>query len=59
MEKTLKQIKEEQNEILSGWNGEDTTFYVNGESYNEDDVNRAEEILEKVGELEELLNENE
>jgi hypothetical protein len=53
----IEKIKEEQNEILSGWNGEDSTFYVNGESYTEDDVNKAEDILEAIKSLEELINE--
>ena len=50
-----EQIKKEQLEIVQGWNGEDSTFYVNGESYTEEDVNRAEDILEAIKNLEELI----
>jgi len=55
MNKTIEQIKDEQLEILGGWNGSDSIFYVNGERYTEDDVNRAEDILEAIKNLEELI----
>ena len=39
---------EEAKAIISGWNGKDEKFMVNGEVYTEDDVQCACELLEEL-----------
>lgn len=53
---TLKQIREDTESFIGSWNGEDDKFIHDGEIYHEADVHLGEEILEKLDELEELLN---
>ena len=54
---TLDWIKKEAEDIASSWNGKDITFYYEGEKYHEDDVSRAEDLLEKIEEVEKLISE--
>lgn len=42
--------------ITGSWNGEDTWFLHEGERFHEDDVSCATEIIEKIDELQALLN---
>ena len=53
----LQTTKKYLEEILSSWNGEDAWFSHDGEKFHEDDVHCAEEIIEKIDELQELFNE--
>lgn len=55
--KDLKKLKNEQEEISSGWNGEDSNFMVGGLPYNEDDAQLANDIVEAVEKLIPLLEE--
>ena len=42
--------------IISSWNGEDSWFMHEGERFHEDSVGQAQEIIEKIDELQEILN---
>lgn len=53
----LTKAKEDLNDFVGSWNGEDSQFMHEGSTYSEDDVSCAEEAIEKIDELEELLNE--
>ena len=57
MEKTLKTIYKEAEEVAGGWNGEDAQYVVGGVTYDEDAAVCAQEIMDKAKELETLLNE--
>jgi hypothetical protein len=53
---TLDYIEKEANTIASYWNGSDESFIDgNGDSRNEEDVQNAEELLQKIQEVKELL----
>lgn len=55
---TLEYIKKEAEGVASYWNGSDDKFVdSSGDVRTEDDVNTAEEIIEKVEELEHLIKE--
>lgn len=41
--------------IISSWNGEDSWFMHEGERFHEDTVGCAEEIIEKIDELQVML----
>lgn len=43
--------------LRSSWNGEDSKFIHEGEIYHEDHVDAANDIIEKIDELQECLNE--
>lgn len=53
----LNKAKEDLNHFISNWNGEDSVWYFEGSKYSEDDVVCAEEAIEKIDELQELLGE--
>lgn len=42
--------KEELEDFLSAWNGEDEVFCWDGDLYTEDDIHEAEELLAKYKE---------
>jgi hypothetical protein len=51
---TIDWLKKEALGIASAWNGEDGQFNFEGETYTEDDVHLAEELLEKIKEVDAL-----
>ena len=53
----LEELREEQADISSGWNGKDEKFTVNGDTYTEEDAHQAEEIVDRCIELLKLLGE--
>lgn len=53
----LNGIKRYMENLRGSWNGEDSKFMHEGEIYHEDHVSAAEEIIEKIDQLQELLNE--
>lgn len=53
----LDKAKEALNEFVGSWNGEDNVFLHEGEIYHEDSVTCAEEAIQKIEELQELLGE--
>jgi hypothetical protein len=55
---TIEHIRKEA-ELISGyWNGSDEKYVDgNGDVRTEDDVNAAQELLEKIGEVEKLCEE--
>lgn len=54
-EKTLSEIKEQAERIVSSWNGEDKTFQCDGETYHEEDAETAQDLIEAIKNVEELL----
>ena len=53
----LGTVKRYMESVRGSWNGEDAKFLHEGEVYHEDHVGIAEDIIEKIDELQELLNE--
>lgn len=55
---TLEWLKKEAELITGCWNGSDEKFVDgNGESRTEDDVQRANDILDRIAEIEALVKE--
>lgn len=52
----LSAMKKYLEALRSSWNGEDAQFSHEGQLFHEDDVSNAEEIIEKIDELQEMLN---
>lgn len=50
----LQTVKKFLEGIRGSWNGEDAWFSHEGERFHEDHVGAAEEIIEKIDELQEL-----
>lgn len=51
LKSSLEQLRNNLAQISSGWNGEDRTFTVNGETYHEEDAHIAEEGVDLVDKL--------
>lgn len=49
---TLDYIKKEAEGIASSWNGEDDTYFHEGDTFSEDDAGTAQELLELVKSIE-------
>lgn len=55
---TLDWVEKEAKEIIGYWNGSDDKFVDgNGDTRTEGDVNAAEELLEKLADVRELIKE--
>jgi hypothetical protein len=52
----LQMLKKHFQSIQASWNGEDGKFIHEGEIYTEDHVNAAEEIVETIDSLQDMLN---
>mgnify|MGYP001579337612 CR=1 FL=1 len=52
---TLKDLKEHFKTIVGDWDGEETRFTSGGDMYTEEQAHQANEIVEKINELEELI----
>ena len=51
---TIDWLKKEAEGIAGAWNGEDDQFNYEGETYTEDEAHMAEELLEKIKEVDAL-----
>ena len=54
---TIDWLKKEAQGIISAWDGFEERFTYEGETYTEEDVEIAEELLKKVEELDALTDE--
>jgi hypothetical protein len=55
---TLEYLKKEAEGIVGHWNGSDERFIdASGEARTEEDAQAAQELLEKIKEVEELIEE--
>ena len=52
----LSTLREYMEGIAGSWNGSDEKFSFEGEVFHEDDAGSATEIVEKIDELQEMLN---
>lgn len=51
---TIEYLREEAKKLRGAWNGKTDTFNHEGDTYTEYDVDTAEELLEKLDEVESL-----